>query len=146
MIGEHPSENVRTVVALVLPFVLTFGVYVIAHGHYGPGGGFAGGVILAVAVVLARVTLSAQTNRRFLPPRLAVVAMASGMTLFLAAALVPMLTGGLLLDYSAVDLGDLSDSRVRYFGIFVVEVGVGAAVFGGVVLIFDRLTATEGHR
>jgi multisubunit Na+/H+ antiporter MnhB subunit len=43
MIGSYPSEVVRVVCALLSPFIALFGIYVIAHGHYGPGGGFAGG-------------------------------------------------------------------------------------------------------
>ena len=63
MIGRHSSENVRVVATLAIPFILVFGVYVIAHGHYGPGGGFAGGVVLAVGVVLKLPKLAAQTLR-----------------------------------------------------------------------------------
>lgn len=142
MIGRHASENVRVVSALMVPFVLVFGVYVIAHGHYGPGGGFAGGVVLAVGVVLARITLDDEINRRHFPEAAALVAMGAGMLLFLAAGLVPLLVGGELLDYDAVPGGGLADSRLRYFGIFVVELGVGAVVFGAILLIFDRLAGT----
>ena len=37
---------------LVVPFVQLFALYVIAHGHHSPGGGFQGGAILASAVLL----------------------------------------------------------------------------------------------
>lgn len=141
MIGRHPSENVRVVAALAIPFILVFGVYVIAHGHYGPGGGFAGGVVLAVGVVLARLTIDHTLVDRVIPPFAAVTAMVLGMTAFLASALVPMLFGGELLDYAAVEGTGLDESRLRYLGIMVVEFGVGAVVFGGILTIFDRLSA-----
>lgn len=141
MIGRHPSENVRVVAALAMPFVLVFGVYVVAHGHYGPGGGFAGGVVLAVGVVLARLTLDRDLVERSIPAGTAIVAMGVGMLLFFLAALVPMFFGGNLLDYAEVPIGDLSESRRRYLGIFIVEFGVGAVVFGGILLIFERLAA-----
>lgn len=139
MIGRHPSENVRVVATIAMPFILVFGVYVIAHGHYGPGGGFAGGVVLAVGVVLARLTIDPALVDRVLPPATALAAMVVGMVLFLASALVPMAFGGELLDYAAVDGTGLDDSRLRYLGIMVVEFGVGAVVFGGILTIFDRL-------
>ena len=44
-------------VDLLFPLLLTVGIYIILHGHLTPGGGFQGGVILAVAFfipVLAR--------------------------------------------------------------------------------------------
>lgn len=139
MIGRDPSENVRTVAVLVLPFVLVFGVYVIAHGHYGPGGGFAGGVILAVGVVLLRITLGAELGNRRFPPALANWALAFGMALFLASALLPLGFGGSLLDYAAVPAGDVSASERRYLGIMVVEFAVGSVVFGGILMLFDQL-------
>lgn len=139
MIGRHGSENVRVVAALAMPFILVFGVYVIAHGHYGPGGGFAGGVVLAVGVVLARLTVDPELVSRVIPPFAAVVAMLIGMTLFLLAALVPLVAGGDLLDYAAVEGTGLEDARLRYLGIMVVEFGVGGVVFGGILSIFDNL-------
>jgi len=139
VIGRHPSENVRVVGALVMPFVFVFGAYVIAHGHYGPGGGFAGGVVLAVGVVLARLVLDREVGDRRFPPSLGIAAMAAGMLLFLAVALLPLLSGAELLDYAALP-GDAAPSRLRYLGILVVEVGVGAVVFGGILVLFDQLS------
>jgi multicomponent Na+:H+ antiporter subunit B len=141
VIGRHPSENVRVVGALAMPFVLVFGVYVIAHGHYGPGGGFAGGVVLAVGVVLARLTVDRQLVDRCVPPGVALVSMVIGMALYLSMAFAPLLGGGALLDYAAVPIETISGPRRRYLGIMVVEFGVGAVVFGGILMIFDRLAA-----
>jgi multicomponent Na+:H+ antiporter subunit B len=141
VIGRHPSENVRVVAALAVPLILVFGVYIIAHGHYGPGGGFAGGVVLAVGVVLARLTIEPALVDRVIPSFAAIVAMVLGMATFLASALVPMLFGGDLLDYAAVEGTGVDAPRLRYLGIMVVEFGVGAVVFGGILSIFDRLAA-----
>lgn len=145
MIGRHPSENVRVVSALMVPFVLVFGVYVVAHGHYGPGGGFAGGVVLAVGVVLAKLTIDADLVRRCFPAWLPLASMVVGMTLYLLMAWLPMVGGGDLLDYASLPAGDIADDRLRYLGIMVVEVGVGAVVFGGILLIFEVL-ARAGRR
>jgi hypothetical protein len=73
MIGAYPSEVVRVVCALLSPFIAMFGLYIIAHGHYGPGGGFAGGVFLAVGAILPRLTLPEDSptgsSRRARPAR-----------------------------------------------------------------------------
>ena len=42
----------RLLAKLSIPFILVFGLYVIAHGELGPGGGFQGGVILGSAFIL----------------------------------------------------------------------------------------------
>lgn len=46
------SSIVRNSSRLVSPFLVAYGAYLIIHGHISPGGGFQGGVILAVSVIL----------------------------------------------------------------------------------------------
>ena len=43
---------VKTIVRFVMGIIVIFGAYVVLYGHLTPGGGFAGGVILASAYVL----------------------------------------------------------------------------------------------
>jgi multicomponent Na+:H+ antiporter subunit B len=50
------SEALRALSLVMIPVLLTVGVYIVVHGHITPGGGFQGGVILAagpLAVFLA---------------------------------------------------------------------------------------------
>jgi multicomponent Na+:H+ antiporter subunit B len=147
VIGRYPSEIVRVTSVLLAPFILLFGLYVIAHGHYGPGGGFAGGVALAVGVILLRIVGDeAQIARRF-PSALGVACGALGMLLFLGIGLAPMLVGGAFLEYAATP-GAGDPVAARYVGILVVEIAVGLAVFGTLVAIFDvvagRRSASAG--
>ena len=37
------SKIVRTISGIAFPFTMIYGLYVIAHGHLTPGGGFQGG-------------------------------------------------------------------------------------------------------
>lgn len=46
------SLIVRKSAKIISPFIFTYGAYLIIYGHLSPGGGFQGGVILAVGVVL----------------------------------------------------------------------------------------------
>ena len=43
---------VKTIVRFVIGIIVIFGAYIVLYGHVTPGGGFAGGVILASAYVL----------------------------------------------------------------------------------------------
>ncbi len=43
---------VKTVARFVIGIIVIFGAYIVLYGHVTPGGGFAGGVILASAYVL----------------------------------------------------------------------------------------------
>ncbi len=42
----------RVVFRYMLLFVLLYGVYVIMHGHLSPGGGFSGGMIIGLGLLL----------------------------------------------------------------------------------------------
>src|SRR4029453_13322954 len=65
--GRHapaPPNGVGALgLALVGPIVV-FGIYVVAHGHLTPGGGFQGGVILATGALLVFLSGEYVTLRR----------------------------------------------------------------------------------
>lgn len=42
---------VKTVTRLTLGFILLYGIYIAVNGHNSPGGGFAGGVIVALSFI-----------------------------------------------------------------------------------------------
>jgi len=45
------SIIVKTITRLTVGLILLYGIYIILHGHLSPGGGFAGGVIIALSFV-----------------------------------------------------------------------------------------------
>ena len=55
MVYKSPNKGmsiiVKTVTKLTLAFILIYGIYIGSTGHISPGGGFTGGVILALAFV-----------------------------------------------------------------------------------------------
>ena len=55
MVYRSPNKGmsviVKTVTRLTLAFILIYGIYIGTTGHVSPGGGFTGGVILALAFV-----------------------------------------------------------------------------------------------
>lgn len=57
------SVIVRSVGRFLVPLALTFGAYVIMHGHLTPGGGFQGGAVAASAVALVVVAFGAERLR-----------------------------------------------------------------------------------
>ena len=50
--GDHQRIIIGTTCRLVIPVIQLFALYVVAHGHYSPGGGFQGGVILGASFIL----------------------------------------------------------------------------------------------
>lgn len=42
---------VKTITRLTVGLILIYGIYIVLQGHVGPGGGFAGGVIIALSFI-----------------------------------------------------------------------------------------------
>ncbi len=53
---EDESFILKTGSHLLFPFMFLFGIYIIAHGHLTPGGGFPGGVIIATGFFIVLMT------------------------------------------------------------------------------------------
>ena len=49
------SRIVKTVTNIAFPIVMIYGLYVIAHGHLTPGGGFQGGAVVASGLAMLLV-------------------------------------------------------------------------------------------
>lgn len=45
------SLIVKTITRLTVGLILLYGIYIVLHGHLSPGGGFAGGVIIALSFI-----------------------------------------------------------------------------------------------
>lgn len=136
---EHKSIIVQTVCSLLIPFIMVFALYVLVHGHYGPGGGFQGGVLFGVAIILQRIYLGREAAVIRFPPVLAVVFAAIGLLIYGLAGVVPLFMGGDFLDYGALPLFWLQGAELRSTGILIIETGVFLGVFGTMVLLFDNL-------
>ncbi len=57
----------RVVFRYVLLFIQVYAFYVILHGHISPGGGFAGGIVLGLGLVLYALIFGLETGARRLP-------------------------------------------------------------------------------
>lgn len=139
-IGE--SLIIQTAVRLLVPFIQLFGLYVIVHGHYSPGGGFQGGVILGASFVMLALAYDLQFSLNHMTEKVNIILGNMGALIFIGTGFLCALFGGLFLDYSALDvLIPLGPIEWRSFGIFVVEVGVGLAVMSIMVSLFWDLSS-----
>ncbi|MCK5148410.1 hypothetical protein KAR48_16760 [bacterium] len=57
------SVIVQSIARLMVPFIWMFGIYIIAHGHISPGGGFAGGVFLAGGFILITLAFGSAPDK-----------------------------------------------------------------------------------
>ncbi len=81
--------NVVTV--YVIPFMQLYGLYIIFHGHDSPGGGFAGGMVLGVGMVLYSLVHGLDKGKKLVPKDLAMV---GGLIIFFTVLAVLFLGDG----------------------------------------------------
>ncbi len=143
MSAPFESLMLRVMLAPLLGVLQLFGVYVLLHGHYGPGGGFVAGILVAAAMILPRLVGWAP-ERLLLSPRGAALTAVAGILLFAALGGLPLLAGRPLLDYAVLPLGGTTAAR-RSMGILGIEVGVALAVAGAMLALFYALAGKPGE-
>ena len=145
MRNQFDSPIVLLGARLLSPYIMVFGWYVIFHGHYSPGGGFQGGALLAASILLIRVAGGKRIARlqiqEFATTPLAVL----GVVIYFATGLVAMAMGGYFLDYSELPIPGLEPAWIRYYGILIIEVGIGLAVMAILIMIYDNMVRGEDY-
>jgi len=140
---RHSSVIVDTVTRLSIPFLQMFALYVIAHGHYSPGGGFQGGVLLAMSTVLPRLVFGAEASRQQFSTRAAITLAGVGVLIYFLTGVLGLLYGGAFLDYGTLSFLGGDPSTRRYLAILLVETGIGLGVWGALVTVYDLLLDGE---
>jgi multisubunit Na+/H+ antiporter MnhB subunit len=82
----------RTASKLIVPVSLVFAVFIFFKGHQTPGGGFVGGLVASVALIVLRMAEGGKALNRLLPFRERGF-VALGLTLALGTGFIAMLTG-----------------------------------------------------
>jgi multicomponent Na+:H+ antiporter subunit B len=85
---------VKTVSSWVKVFIFLFGINIVLFGHLTPGGGFAGGVILAASYVLLMLAFGRQFVEENLPLGLASKLDCLGAFMFALMAILGIVFGG----------------------------------------------------
>lgn len=143
MIRSFDSLMLRTVLGPLLAAIQLFGVYILLHGHYSPGGGFVAGVLFAASMILPRLAFGQPTGPLAVSPRGAALMGVSGIVIFAGIGVAPMFVGETMLDYAVLPLAAEAAYR-RSLGILLIEVGVTLAVAGSMLAIFYALSGPVG--
>jgi multicomponent Na+:H+ antiporter subunit B len=114
----------RTATRGLMPLLLLYGLFLLLRGHNAPGGGFAGGLVVAAAFALHTFAFGIGAARRALlvdPSRL----IGSGLLLALGSGLVPLLFHRSFLKslWLAPGIG-LGTPLLFDLGVFFVVIGV----------------------
>jgi multicomponent Na+:H+ antiporter subunit B len=133
------SQIIQVASRAISPAILLVGLYVFFHGHYSPGGGFQGGVLMAAAFLLLRLALGTRVSYAVMPPTVTLRLSALGTMIFAGIGVIAILFGGNFLDYHFLPMPWLEAEYLRYYGILLVEVGVVLTVMATLVAVYDDL-------
>jgi multicomponent Na+:H+ antiporter subunit B len=147
MTKDSHDVIVKTLARVLVPFIVAYALYVVMHGHYSPGGGFQGGVILAASFVLLGITHGLEQMRRRMSEKTAGVISVMGVLIYGGIGVLCVILGGNYLDYGALsEIVPVSRSEARSLGILGVEIGVALAVMAVMcILFFSIFTVDESE-
>ena len=102
VIADNPKAGmsliVKTITRLTVGLILLFGIYIVLHGHLSPGGGFAGGVIIALSFVHLMLAFGKDVAASRISKNLASNLESIGALMFLGIALLGFLGGSFFLN------------------------------------------------
>ncbi|MDD5449758.1 MAG: MnhB domain-containing protein [Candidatus Omnitrophica bacterium] len=137
------SLIVKTITRLTIGLILLFGIYIVMHGHLSPGGGFAGGVIIALSFIHIMLAFGKDIAAAKISRGLASNLESIGALMFLVIALLGFLGGSFFLNVLA---------KGRPFKLFsagtipLSNIAIGLKVGVGLFAIFLALVILEGAK
>lgn len=140
-----PYENViiKTICRLLIPFLQIYAIYVLMHGHYSPGGGFQGGVMMGASFILLVIAYGLDDAQRRISVKALTIYACLGLFIYSGIGALALLMGGNYLDYGTLPLPISSIPKIRAMGILGIEIGVFLGVMAIMIFIFLAIASYE---
>jgi multicomponent Na+:H+ antiporter subunit B len=137
------SVIVQVITRLLAGMLFLYGVYVVLHGHLTPGGGFAGGVLVAAAFILMSLAVGSVEQSERSSYTFSSVFESLGGVAFVGLALAGYLVGSFFFKndfvyYTGIPLHLLSGGII-----LPANIAIGVKVGAGLVAIFLALGASR---
>lgn len=126
---ERPSAILDAGITVASGPILVFSVFLLAAGHNQPGGGFAGGLVAGVAILLAWAGGGTELVRRIVPLRSSAL-MGTGLLVSTLTALVPLLLDLGFLESGYVEFRVPAVGDVKLVSAVLFDIGVYLLVVG----------------
>jgi len=137
------SLIVKTITRLTVGVILLFGIYIVLHGHLSPGGGFAGGVIIALCFVHLMLAFGKDMAISRISKDLASNLESLGALMFLSIALIGFFGGSFFLNILS------KGSPFKLFSAGTIplsNIAISLKVGVGLFAIFLALVILEGTK
>jgi len=140
---ESPDLIINTTCRLLIPIIQLFALYVVAHGHHSPGGGFQGGVIFGASFILLALARDLQAAQKWVPEKRILNLAGAGIFIYAGFGLAAMLLGNNFLDYSILHkIMPATDAiMARSHSMLGVEIGVAFTVTAIMFSIYSNLAS-----
>ena len=131
---------VKTITRLTVGLILLYGIYIVLHGHLTPGGGFPGGVIIALSFIHLMLAFGKDISLKKLNRLRASFFESLGAIIFLSIALLGFLGGYFFLNFI---------SKGQPFNLFsagiipICNIAICLKVGAGLFLIFVTLVILQ---
>ena len=126
---------------LVVPIIIIYAFYVLAHGELSLGGGFQAGALLASVYLTDRLIPSSHKPIVRFSGETAAATAGVGVFIYALTGILPMFNGGNLFEYEKLPFAWAVQDVVELHsvGIFMIEVGVTIAVMATIIAILEAV-------
>ncbi len=143
MIIRYENVIIKTVCRIILPFLQLYAIYVLMHGHYSPGGGFQGGVMMGAGFILLVIAYGLEEARRRISLKALTIYACLGLFIYSGTGAFALLMGANYLDYGALPLPVDHVPKIRALGILSIEIGVFFGVMAIMMSIFLAIASYD---
>lgn len=142
---KEPDLIVETTCRLMIPIIQLFALYVVAHGHHSPGGGFQGGVIFGASFILLALARDLQATQKWVPESRILKLAGTGIFIYAGFGFLCLLLGSNFLDYAILHkVMGVTPIEARSHSMLGVEIGVAFTVTAIMFSIYSNL-ASNGY-
>ena len=142
---KEPDLIVETTCRLMIPIIQLFALYVVAHGHHSPGGGFQGGVIFGASFILLALARDLQAAQKWVPENRILKLAGTGIFIYAGFGFLCLLLGSNFLDYAILHkVMGVTPIEARSHSMLGVEIGVAFTVTAIMFSIYSNL-ASNGN-
>jgi multicomponent Na+:H+ antiporter subunit B len=140
------SIIIRNTCRLIIAFTQLFALYVVAHGHHSPGGGFQGGVLLGASIILFAISNNLRASLKRFQEKTSALLGSLGVIIYAGTGFICLIMGANFLDYNALaPILGTSEVMARSHGILIVEIGVAFTVMSVMIWIYYNLSSAGKH-
>lgn len=128
---SHENQDVilQSAARLIAPMMQLFALYVLAHGHHSPGGGFQGGVIFGASFILLAISYDLKMVLSRLKEKAILLFSGLGVLIYSGIGVICLILGGNFLSYGSWSkILQVTEVEARSHGMLGIEIGVGITV------------------